>query len=94
MQMERISHDQSVGHCDRCHTQISRFRGQNDIECPSCGALYNCFGQRLRDDLRTRVNPSEYDEDIDDLTGDEISHLNAEAEQEWHDRNGIWGGDA
>lgn len=80
MQMERISHDQSVGHCDRCHTQISRFRGQGDITCSACGAIYNCFGQRLRDDLHTRVNPSEYDDEIGDLEGDEISWLRQEGD--------------
>jgi hypothetical protein len=61
------------GNCDRCGALILRFRGQGDLQC-RCGANYNCFGQRLRDDLRTRVNPSEYDEDIDDLTGDELSY--------------------
>jgi uncharacterized Zn finger protein (UPF0148 family) len=71
--MERISHDQHVGHCDRCHSQLSRFRGQGDISCPACGANYNCFGQRLRDDLHTRRNPSEDNEDIGDLEGDEMS---------------------
>lgn len=62
------------GNCERCGTVILRFRGQGDLQCNNCGANYNCFGQRLRDDLHTRINPSEYDEDIDDLTGDELSY--------------------
>lgn len=62
------------GNCDRCGTLIRRYRGQGDLRCSGCDANYNCFGQRLRDDLRTRINPSEYDEDIDDLTGDELSY--------------------
>lgn len=73
MKMEEVTRDLRVGECDRCHTQIQRWRGQGDIQCPSCGANYNCFGQRLRDDLHTRVNPSEYDDEIGDLEGDEIS---------------------
>lgn len=62
------------GLCDRCGTKILRFRGQGDLECHTCHANYNCAGQRLRDDLHTRINRSEYDEDIDDLTGDELSY--------------------
>lgn len=64
----------SEGPCDRCGTILYRYRGQGDISCPNCDANYNCFGQRLRDDLHTRINPSEYDDDIDDLTGDELSY--------------------
>jgi len=67
------------GNCDRCGTLILRFRGQGDLHCRNCDANYNCFGQRLRDDLRTRINESEYDDDIDDLTGDELSYLRQEA---------------
>lgn len=62
------------GQCDRCDTKIFTYRGQGDFSCPNCDANYNAFGQRLRDDLHTRVNPSSYDEDIDDLTGDELSY--------------------
>ncbi len=60
------------GECDKCSTTLYRYRGQGDIFC-DCGAIYNSFGQRLRDDLLTRPNPSEMDEDIDDLTGYEIA---------------------
>ena len=75
MRMERINRDVSRGRCDRCDTPIERYRGQGaDLECPTCGALYNIFGQRLRDDLHTRVNPSEYDDNIGDLEGDEMSY--------------------
>lgn len=61
------------GTCDHCGRIVQRFRGQGDIDC-TCGAIYNSFGQRLRDDLHTRRNPSEYDDDIGDLEGDEMSH--------------------
>jgi hypothetical protein len=71
--------DLTIGACDRCETEIHRYRGQGDLQCPKCDANYNCFGQRLRDDLRTRINESEYDDDIDDLTGDELSYLRQEA---------------
>jgi hypothetical protein len=67
------------GNCERCGTLILRFRGQGDLQCSNCGANYNCCGQRLRDDLHTRVNYSEYDDDIDDLSGDEESWLRQEA---------------
>ena len=55
------------GNCDRCNALILRFRGQGDLTCHQCGANYNCFGQRLRDDLHTRVNYSEYDDDLGDM---------------------------
>jgi hypothetical protein len=73
-------HDRSdvQGPCERCGTILYRFRGQGDFSCHKCDANYNCFGQRLRDDLRTRVNYSEYDDDIDDLTGDEESWVRLE----------------
>ena len=67
----------SLGNCDRCGEEVTRYRGENDIQCSGCGANYNCFGQRLRDDLHTRVNISEYDEDISDLEGDELSYIRA-----------------
>ena len=60
------------GKCDRCNGTLYRFRGQGDIYC-DCGAIYNSFGQQLRDDLLSRPNPSDWDEDIDDLTGYEIA---------------------
>lgn len=74
-QPDQPDHANSQGNCDRCGTLILRFRGQGDLTCRSCGANYNCSGQRLRDDLHTRINLSEYDDDIDDMTGDELSYL-------------------
>lgn len=62
------------GECERCGVTLFRFRGQGDICCHECGANYNCFGQRLRDDLHTRVNYSEYDDELGDLEGDEDSY--------------------
>jgi hypothetical protein len=63
------------GECDNpvCKRTILRFRGQNDLTC-ECGANYNCFGQRLRDDLHTRRNPSETSDEIGDLEGYEIAY--------------------
>ena len=57
-----------------CGAQVSRWRGQGDVSCPKCGASFNAFGQRLRDDWRS--NPSNWDEEISDLDGYEISHTN------------------
>lgn len=56
-----------------CTGTVKRWRGQSDVTCPSCGASYNAFGQRLRDDWRR--NPSWRDDDIDDLTGFELQQL-------------------
>jgi hypothetical protein len=63
--------------CKKCGKRIDRYRGENDIDC-TCGAIYNSFGQRLRDDLHSRVNPSEYDEDISDLDGYEMMYAGDE----------------
>jgi hypothetical protein len=71
-------HANVQGPCDRCGTVLQRYRGQADIQCWKCGANYTCFGQRLRDDLRTRVNYSEYDEDLGDMEGNEESLLRRE----------------
>lgn len=65
------------GNCDICGHIIFRFRGDaGPLICPTpdCPAIYSISGQRYRDDLLTRRNPSEYDDDIDDLTGDELSY--------------------
>jgi predicted ATP-dependent serine protease len=58
--------------CEKCGRTIERYRGMDDIQCV-CGAWYNSFGQRLRDDWQG--NPSNYDEDIGDLEGFEIQQL-------------------
>lgn len=62
--------------CEQCGKLVMRFRGQDDVSC-NCGAEYNCFGQRLRDDWRG--NPSNYDDDISDLEGYEMQHANDDA---------------
>jgi hypothetical protein len=67
------------GTCDECGSTLQRYRGQGDIYCNgtlhrTCHAIYNSFGQRLRDDLNTRRNPSSYDEDIGDMEGNEASY--------------------
>lgn len=77
MRMTEIPGDDDLanrqGDCDQCGETVYRFRGQGDIYC-DCGAIYNSFGQRLRDDLNTRRNPSEYDDDISDLDGYEMAY--------------------
>lgn len=57
--------------CGHCGAKVRRYRGESDVTCV-CGAEYNAFGQRLRDDWRG--NPSNYDENIGDLEGFEIQH--------------------
>ena len=39
-------------HCHQCGAHLDRYRGQGDQTC-RCGAEYNAFGQRLRDDWRS-----------------------------------------
>lgn len=58
--------------CERCGREISRWYGMSDVSCGECGAEYNAFGQRLRDDWRG--NPSSWDDEIGDLEGYEIQH--------------------
>lgn len=59
--------------CERvgCNEEVGTYGGA-DAYC-TCGAIYNCFGQRLRDDLNSRPNPSDHDENVDDMTGYEIA---------------------
>lgn len=57
--------------CD-CGQQVERWRGQGDVSC-SCGAWYNAFGQRLRDDWAG--NPAWSDDELDDLEGFERQQL-------------------
>lgn len=61
--------------CERCGKTVERWRGEGDVSC-MCGASYNSFGQLLRDDWRD--NPSNYDDEISDLDGFEISQLRNE----------------
>ncbi|MDD4865669.1 MAG: hypothetical protein PHQ28_00575 [Mycobacterium sp.] len=57
--------------CSQCGKTVTRYRGQSDVSC-QCGAQYNAFGQRLRDDWRG--NPSNYDDELGDLEGYERQH--------------------
>lgn len=77
MQPDQDDHANAQGNCDQCGRLILRFRGQGDLYC-ECGASYNCFGHRLRDDLRVNVNESEFDDEVGDLEGYERAMLRAE----------------
>jgi len=66
--------------CD-CGATVERYRGQGDVTCANCGAQFNAFGQRLRDDWRG--NPSSFDDEIGDLEGFELQQLRYEQEA-WH----------
>ena len=73
--MREVAPGHTVGECEQCGASVERFRGDpGPLRC-ACGAIFSIFGQRLRDDLLSRPNPSEWDEDIDDLAGDELSWL-------------------
>jgi hypothetical protein len=63
-----------VGTCDACGVEVfTGTYGSGDFTC-MCGVTYNAFGQRLRSDILTRRNPSETDDSIGDLEGDEMSY--------------------
>jgi len=81
-QPDQDDHANSQGECDKCGATVYRYRGQGDIHC-DCGAIYNCFGQRLRDDLYSRPNPSDYNEDMGDMEGYEIAMSRGEADEAW-----------
>lgn len=72
----RHSDGSSSWPCAQCGIDVTRFRGQSDVDCHNCGACYNASGQRLRDDWRS--NPSCYDDEIGDMEGFEISQLRRE----------------
>ena len=62
--------------CQACGRTIEHWNPGEDEVC-DCGAWYNAFGQRLRDDWMG--NESNWDEDVDDLEGFERQQLRAEA---------------
>jgi hypothetical protein len=68
------NHDRTeyTGTCDKCNQPVITHRGQGDFT-HDCGAIYNAFGQRLRDDLYSRPNRSEWDDECDDMTGYELA---------------------
>jgi hypothetical protein len=70
-QVTRHEDGSSSWPCQNCKQTVTRYRRQGDVSC-DCGAQYNAFGQRLRDDWRG--NPSNYDENISDLDGYEMQH--------------------
>ena len=60
--------------CDGCGAEVEVWdRGGYDVSCVRCGAQYNAFGQRLRDDWAG--NPAWRDDDLDDMEGFERQHL-------------------
>lgn len=75
MSMEQTNKPTWSKPCGGCGATVERWRGQGDVQC-SCGAWYNVGGQRLTDDWTS--NPAWRDDDVDDLTGYELSKLNAE----------------
>ena len=57
--------------CEECPKEVITVSG--DVTC-WCGAEYNAFGQRLRDNWRD--NPSCWDDEIGDMEGYEMSSGN------------------
>lgn len=88
MVRDRHDPDLTTGNCEVCGSLITRYRGEGgDLICPTpdCPAIYNIFGQRLRDDLYTHRNPSDYDDDIGDLEGYEMAMVRADLEGPFDD---------
>ena len=65
-----MSKSHNVWDCQDCGKMVVRYPGQGDVLC-GCGAWYNAFGQRLRDGWQN--NPSNYDDEIGDMEGYEMS---------------------
>lgn len=57
--------------CRNCGAQVEGWSGQ-DTQCGRCGQWYNAFGQMLRDNWQD--NPSNYDDEIEDMEGYEMQH--------------------
>lgn len=57
----------------KCGNTIETLGG-HDTDCSKCGACYNGYGQRLRDNWRG--NMSNYDENVSDMDGYELQHAN------------------
>jgi len=57
--------------CQDCKSTVWRFPGTGSASCGKCGAQYSIFGQRYRDNWRD--NPSNYDSEIGDMEGYEMS---------------------
>lgn len=55
-----------------CGRTIEAWRGDSHVICSECGASYNGFGQRLRDDWAG--NRSNWDDDVSDMDGYEAQH--------------------
>lgn len=62
--------------CGRCGREVTRYRGQGDVDCHNCGACYNAFGQRLRDNWRG--NESSWNDEVSDMDGFEAQQLRKE----------------
>jgi hypothetical protein len=58
--------------CERCKRELLL----RTTKCSGCGACYNSWGQRLRDDWQG--NPSLYDDGIGDMEGFELQHADDE----------------
>lgn len=57
------------GTCD-CGEELIAYGGYDEFSCEKCGAEYSIWGQRLRSNWRN--NPSNWDREIDDMTGYEL----------------------
>ena len=74
--MDEIEMPTRTWDCQECGATVERWRGQGDVDCDNCGACYNSFGQRLRDDWRG--NSSWQYDDVDDMEGFERQQLSYE----------------
>ena len=62
--------------CERCGSEVQRYRGSNSADCYNCGAAYSISGQRYRDNWRD--NPAWRDDSVSDMEGYEIGELRKE----------------
>lgn len=73
---DRDDHTHSWWECGQCGREVHHYRGQGDVSC-RCGAEYNAFGQRLRDDWRG--NESSWNDEVGDMEGYEAQQLRRDA---------------
>ena len=75
MENFKVNDDTVEGTCEDCGELVIEMRNSRDMRC-ECGALYNSYGQRLRDNAY--LNPSNYDEEVGDMEGYEQSFYGEE----------------
>lgn len=54
MIFQQVTHELSVGRCDRCHSEVRLWRGESEAECNACGAIYTRNGDEVKVEARRK----------------------------------------